>query len=544
MSIDVRGPKGPQINALPTTQGPAKAGPTGITGAQALQNAEGMFAKSFEKLGESSAVNTVNLASIGAPQLKDNLHVPQVKQEILAVFQELKAQHLNEKPTGPTAQAFEHPTLLSLVSTFTAVEVETQITQLLDETPLADLPPQAQRALRQINDVKFASKLDGIMTSDQLQSTPEYQFFASPKAQTLMKQAAPHIVALVAHLTGKTKDAGPSKTHPFGKASPGDKVGSSGEKAGSKAAGSAPPAAPPAEADDAVVQLFDQLSPVVSSAMRMFGENMDVSSMIIIMMGLLAKDAEGDLKDMMKTMQHNLQIKNAKREMKRALEDDMKKMNETAQAQLDQLKKDNLVPQDLSLTDYLAYCQVDAKDPVLNEETGDWQTFPPTLSPPSPLPADWRCEFDPPASKDGGLHLTGPGLFRTFSQNVADGKDQSSYATFFGNMSEQAWENLIKTSGKSKEQWGALLGEMGIPKPANLSKASDPYGAAPQGNGNRMQSQIDKLTDDIDSMGSQSELDQTRMQLYMDRRAKAFETLSNLQKKISDSLAGIIKNQT
>jgi hypothetical protein len=85
---------------------------------------------------------------------------------------------------------------------------------------------------------------------------------------------------------------------------------------------------------------------------------------------------------------------------------------------------------------------------------------------------------------------------------------------------------------------------MGIPKPANLSKASDPYGAAPQGNGNRMQSQIDKLTDDIDSMGSQSELDQTRMQLYMDRRAKAFETLSNLQKKISDSLAGIIKNQT
>ncbi|MCC6807690.1 MAG: hypothetical protein IT381_09720 [Deltaproteobacteria bacterium] len=53
---------------------------------------------------------------------------------------------------------------------------------------------------------------------------------------------------------------------------------------------------------------------------------------------------------------------------------------------------------------------------------------------------------------------------------------------------------------------------------------------------------IDKAKDDLDSMGEQSELMQTRLQLYMDRRAKAMETLSNVMKKMAQTSEVIIGN--
>jgi hypothetical protein len=46
----------------------------------------------------------------------------------------------------------------------------------------------------------------------------------------------------------------------------------------------------------------------------------------------------------------------------------------------------------------------------------------------------------------------------------------------------------------------------------------------------------------LDKLGEMSEQQQIRMQIYMDRRAKALETLSNIMKKISDTQSTIAGN--
>ncbi|MBP9104757.1 MAG: hypothetical protein KBF82_12885 [Chitinophagaceae bacterium] len=53
---------------------------------------------------------------------------------------------------------------------------------------------------------------------------------------------------------------------------------------------------------------------------------------------------------------------------------------------------------------------------------------------------------------------------------------------------------------------------------------------------------IEQTKNDLNSMNEMRELDQTRMQMYMDRRDKAMEALSNFMKKFSDSQENIIKN--
>ncbi len=53
---------------------------------------------------------------------------------------------------------------------------------------------------------------------------------------------------------------------------------------------------------------------------------------------------------------------------------------------------------------------------------------------------------------------------------------------------------------------------------------------------------IEAIKRDLDSMSEMGEEQQLKMQMYMDRRSKIMETLSNLMKKISDTQDEIIKN--
>lgn len=53
---------------------------------------------------------------------------------------------------------------------------------------------------------------------------------------------------------------------------------------------------------------------------------------------------------------------------------------------------------------------------------------------------------------------------------------------------------------------------------------------------------IEEIKRDLDSMSEMGEEQQLKMQMYMDRRSKIMETLSNLMKKISDTQDEIIKN--
>lgn len=53
---------------------------------------------------------------------------------------------------------------------------------------------------------------------------------------------------------------------------------------------------------------------------------------------------------------------------------------------------------------------------------------------------------------------------------------------------------------------------------------------------------IEKAKGDLDTVGDQTAMEQTQMQRYLERRAKAFETLSNVMKKISETVRQIIEN--
>jgi hypothetical protein len=52
----------------------------------------------------------------------------------------------------------------------------------------------------------------------------------------------------------------------------------------------------------------------------------------------------------------------------------------------------------------------------------------------------------------------------------------------------------------------------------------------------------EQLKQSLDSMNEMSEMTSMRLQMAMDRRSKLIETLSNIEKKISDTDAGIVQN--
>jgi hypothetical protein len=93
---------------------------------------------------------------------------------------------------------------------------------------------------------------------------------------------------------------------------------------------------------------------------------------------------------------------------------------------------------------------------------------------------------------------------------------------------------LIELSGRlSEEDQGALRA---ILESAAVGLAPD--GTEPEVEGFTM----DGSKNQLDTMGDLSSLQQMRMQTYLDRRSKAYETLSNVMKKMSDTSSAITQN--
>jgi hypothetical protein len=57
-----------------------------------------------------------------------------------------------------------------------------------------------------------------------------------------------------------------------------------------------------------------------------------------------------------------------------------------------------------------------------------------------------------------------------------------------------------------------------------------------------LDSSIDRVKADLDSMSEMGEMESLRLQMAMDRMQKAMQALSNILKKISDTSAAIIGN--
>jgi hypothetical protein len=66
--------------------------------------------------------------------------------------------------------------------------------------------------------------------------------------------------------------------------------------------------------------------------------------------------------------------------------------------------------------------------------------------------------------------------------------------------------------------------------------------AAGQPSKAELDSQIDQIKNDLDSMSEMGEMESLRLQMAMDRMAKMMSTLSNLLKKISDTSQSITQN--
>lgn len=66
--------------------------------------------------------------------------------------------------------------------------------------------------------------------------------------------------------------------------------------------------------------------------------------------------------------------------------------------------------------------------------------------------------------------------------------------------------------------------------------------AAGQPSKAELDSQIDQLKNDLDSMSEMGEMESLRLQMAMDRMSKMMSTLSNLLKKISDTSQSITQN--
>ncbi len=53
---------------------------------------------------------------------------------------------------------------------------------------------------------------------------------------------------------------------------------------------------------------------------------------------------------------------------------------------------------------------------------------------------------------------------------------------------------------------------------------------------------VDKMKNDLDSMGEMGETESLRLQMVMDRLNKMMSTLSNILKKMSDTQNSIVQN--
>lgn len=143
---------------------------------------------------------------------------------------------------------------------------------------------------------------------------------------------------------------------------------------------------------------------------------------------------------------------------------------------------------------------------------------------------------------------------------------KSANMTKSGQVVEQMLPSTIKTGSNAKVSISAALasnlakgiaiqgsgGQPDAPPPAAdlPMPGPDPVQTIPSEAEGRMMSlaELDarekKETDTLDSLSEMSQMVQFRLQIFMDRRAKAITTLSNVMQKIAEVQSGIIKNLT
>lgn len=577
MALDVKGPNTHAGAAeLPSSQPKVAQHKAGISGAQALKNAEGAFDKAFSGAGAlpgTAAATAVTLQPVAiAP---DAMATPAVKQAIIDVFTALKGEFLQGKPSGPVAESMAHEVVLQ----FSAAAEQTPL-QLAQQTDQAlalasaspNLPLAAKQAVELLKDLKHAGQLEGLMNELQIvDGSPLKAAFAQPSAKAQLQKmemviakAAEWVLSPMAggYKGGATGGAKGGKSaivkedkSTRGSSNPGGWMATPGHKAPSSAGGQAAGAAP-----SLVEDFAGKVAPFASDFMKRFA-NASIEELIMLMFMDIAKDAEQDLRSQLTHMRQQMQLKDLNRKMVTQMKQAQADLKKEAQRQLDDLKAQGLVNDSVTVDDYLAYANVQFTAPTINPETGDSSYVPPSLSPPVPMPEAWapappRRHETLDAAIGAGLsglplQLDEAGCFK--ADGTLDAEKVKAYwrQTHGKEIDATVLSNMLKAVKKDPAAMAAAT-QLQLTNEADyqrrLAEHEGRYGSPVMQEGcmnfAQFEVEIQKQQDAMDSISAQSELDQIKMQSYLDRRKQAFETVSNTLKKFSDTSATLIKNLT
>ncbi len=586
MAMDVKGP-GQQPSAVSQNRTPAAMQQAkGPSGAQALKNAEKAFDQTF--FSGVQATEAATVALIPGAFVPDALGEASVKQQVLDLFAGLKEQFLKQKPAGKTADAFESPVVQALASRANDGNLAKVASDMHAQG--AQLPKEVKQALAKLNDAFWTKKLEAMTETAQLQSSASAYFQTGPGARDLERLrplAAPMIKQMYAPITTTpTSDTGPSTQTEDTGTGPGTQTdtgntnptSSTGNTGGT---GNATGTVTVADGSQNVAGQVFELPPDVASkiagvAFRLPMFEGDLESQLQMLFIALAKDAERDLRDMMKDMQDKMKLKQIKRDLLRQMKEAQAELKKEAQKQLEDLKAQGKVDDTVTIDDYLAYAQVSFTEPQLNEETLDVSYTPPSIGPPDPLPEGWAPQSDPPDDNTddddegggggsildrvqdigaqamvvnsdamdlmqgltadqggGGLGVAGAG------DGEGGGRGEDPQAPLFGHDAPISGHFVGDTPGASQQ-------DPETSPSGDTTGDGDPAkdGAADAMSYDQFGISLQKVEDELDGLSSQTELDQMRMQIFIDRRQKAFEACSNLLKTTSDTKGAIIKNTT
>ncbi|MCC6809671.1 MAG: hypothetical protein IT381_19735 [Deltaproteobacteria bacterium] len=335
----------------------------------------------------------------------------------------------------------------------------------------------------------------------------------------------------------------------------------------------------------------------------------DIEAAIQLLFLSLAKDAEVDLRDIMKEMQVMNEKKSLMRKVQQQYRAEKSRLEGDMRNEYNQLKSEGKIGPDVPFEDYAAWRQVVMGEPLTDPKTGELLKDgagnpimePGTLAEPSP-PQSLPSYLGPPA--EGG---TGGGGNFIFSKATIGAVTQATKVTdqIIGNsdtlsnvLKQQAEtasnvvNNMRQTSDEApppdapppgeEESQGQRQGTEQVMS-ANLTMKKDLHfqkvgidlkttlkinpdllnnnggsgggdvstgdiQTPPAGHSGRLMSleQLgnleQKAKDDLDSLSEMSQMTAMRLQIFMDRRAKFIETLTNSIKKFSQISDGISAN--
>ena len=543
MTMDVRKPgaQGPfPTERKVAPQGPAQAG--GVTAAQALQNAQLAFALVFDAAPPVAAPAQAQIIAV----TPDAVAAAEVKTQLVAAFEALKAAHLQVKPEGAAAKAFAHP-LVDTLAEAAPPALEREAQALAKE----NLPPAARRALDKATDVFWAKKIDGLQGEQALLNTPWAQHLASARGAADKQKLAPVVLPLAGWIT-----SGSPASQRMGTGAPPTVVGGSD------------PMTIPSEVGEKIDMLFGTKGFSANWA------NMDVGDAVMIMMMLIAGDASKDLRDQLAKMEHTMKLKQAKRQLIAQIKEDEAKMKDEMKKEYDRLMEEGKLDESITFDQFLAACPITFVEPQINEETYQLTYTEPTIAAPNPLPDEFGPKPDP--SESGAInedvafripkHLAA-GLVNF--QEQADNDMKNAMNNMRQTADDSAPPPGEESDGmrQSSSQAPNSSSNFAGPAIATTAIAAKPPGRRGVNPGilqnigtsvnNLMQPDAgtrarfnmsdldvakDRYSDELESLAEMSDIEQLKMQMYLDRRQKAFETATNVRKKLEDTSGGIIKN--